>query len=82
MKVLFVYIDLEPQKNRKGELVCGPGGWYQEGIATIAANAAASAPASAATLPPPGTGVPAAISSRILIRPRVGSHSSRRFSRI
>jgi anaerobic magnesium-protoporphyrin IX monomethyl ester cyclase len=37
MKVLFVYIDLAAQKNRKGELVCSPGGWFQEGIASIAA---------------------------------------------
>jgi radical SAM superfamily enzyme YgiQ (UPF0313 family) len=37
MKVLFVYIDLGAQKNRKGELVCTPGGWFQEGIASMAA---------------------------------------------
>ncbi len=37
MKVLFVYIDLAAQKNRKGQLVCNPGGWFQEGIASIAA---------------------------------------------
>ena len=37
MKVLFVYIDLAAQKNRKGELVCTPGGWFQEGIASMAA---------------------------------------------
>ena len=37
MKVLFVYIDLAAQKNRKGQLVCSPGGWFQEGIASIAA---------------------------------------------
>jgi anaerobic magnesium-protoporphyrin IX monomethyl ester cyclase len=37
MKFLFVYIDLAAQKNRKGELVCSPGGWFQEGIASIAA---------------------------------------------
>ena len=37
MKVLFVYIDLAAQKNRKGELVCSPGGWFQEGIASMAA---------------------------------------------
>jgi anaerobic magnesium-protoporphyrin IX monomethyl ester cyclase len=37
MKVLFIYIDLAAQKNRKGQLVCSPGGWFQEGIASIAA---------------------------------------------
>lgn len=37
MKFLFIYIDLAAQKNRKGELVCSPGGWFQEGIASIAA---------------------------------------------
>jgi radical SAM superfamily enzyme YgiQ (UPF0313 family) len=37
MKFLFIYIDLAAQKNRKGQLVCSPGGWFQEGIASIAA---------------------------------------------
>ena len=37
MKVLFIYMDLAAQKNRKGELVCTPGGWFQEGIASMAA---------------------------------------------
>jgi anaerobic magnesium-protoporphyrin IX monomethyl ester cyclase len=37
MKFLFIYIDLGAQKNRKGELVCTPGGWFQEGIASITA---------------------------------------------
>jgi radical SAM superfamily enzyme YgiQ (UPF0313 family) len=37
MNFLFVYIDLTAQKNRKGELVCTAGGWFQEGLASIAA---------------------------------------------
>ncbi|MGQ9571927.1 MAG: B12-binding domain-containing radical SAM protein [Dehalococcoidia bacterium] len=37
MKVLFVYVDLQAERNRKGQLICTPGGWFQEGIASIAA---------------------------------------------
>lgn len=37
MKFLFVYVDLEAQKKRKGQPVWTPGGWFQEGIASIGA---------------------------------------------